>query len=38
MLGTVLAALWTIVSADDFAIPRWAFHELGQLLASTGSA
>lgn len=38
MLGTVLAAVWTIVSADDFAIPRWVFHELGTLLASTGSA
>jgi hypothetical protein len=38
MLATVLAAVWTIISADDFAIPRYVFHELGQLLASTGSA
>lgn len=38
MLGTVLSAGWSIISADDFAIPRWAFHELGQLAAYTGSA
>lgn len=38
MLGTVLSALWTVLSAGDFAIPRWVFHELGTLLASTGSA
>ncbi len=38
MLGTVLAAVWTVISADNFAIPRWAFHELGTLLAATGSA
>lgn len=38
MLGVVASALWSIISADDFAIPRWTFHELGQLLASTGSA
>ncbi|AHH20829.1 hypothetical protein NONO_c60530 [Nocardia nova SH22a] len=38
MLGTVLSALWTIISAGDFAIPRWAFHELGELAAYTGSA
>lgn len=38
MLGTALAAVWTVISADNFAIPRWAFHELGTLLAATGSA
>lgn len=38
MLGVVLSAAWTVISADDFAIPRWVFHELGTLLASTGSA
>lgn len=38
MLGTVLSAAWSILSADNFAVPRWAFHELGALLAATGSA
>lgn len=38
MLGVVLSAAWTVLSADDFAIPRWVFHQLGDLLASTGSA
>jgi hypothetical protein len=28
MLGVVLSAVWSILSADDFAIPRWAFHAL----------
>lgn len=38
MLGVALSAIWDIISYNDFQLPRWAFHELGQLLASTGSA
>jgi len=38
MLGVVASALWSIISADNFAIPRWTFHELSQLLSATGSA
>lgn len=38
MLGVVLSALWTVLSAGDFAIPRWAFGEMRDLLGATGSA
>ncbi len=38
MLGTVASALWTVLSADNFAIPRWTFHEIVGLLGSIGSA
>lgn len=37
-MGAILTAVWTLLSADNFAIPRWAFHEMGTLLAATGSA
>jgi hypothetical protein len=37
-MGAILTAVWSLLSADDFAIPRWAFHELSGLLAATGSA
>lgn len=33
MLGVVVSALWTIISADNFAIPLYLFH-----LLTTGSA
>lgn len=38
MLGVVLSAAWDVLSAHDFAIPRWVFHQLADLFASTGSA
>lgn len=38
MLGVIASALWTIVSADNFAIPRGAWHLLSGLLGSVGSA
>lgn len=38
MLGTIFTALWTIASADNFAIPRWIAHEIVTLLSATGSA
>jgi hypothetical protein len=38
MLGTIASALWAVLSADDFAVPRWVFHELVGLLGSVGSA
>lgn len=38
MLGIVASAVWTIISADDFAIPRAAWHLLLDGLAATGSA
>lgn len=38
MLGTLASAGWTVISADNFAIPRWVFHEIIGLLGSVGSA
>lgn len=38
MLGTVASALWTVLSADNFEIPRWVFHETMTLFGSIGSA
>jgi hypothetical protein len=38
MLGTVVSALWTILSADNFAVPLWIFHEITSVLGSIGSA
>lgn len=38
MLGTIFGALWTIASADNFAIPRWIAHGVLTLLGATGSA
>ena len=38
MLGVIASALWTIVSADNFAIPREAWHLLMTGLGSIGSA
>lgn len=38
MLGVLATAVWTALSADNFAIPRWVFHGLATLLGSVGSA
>lgn len=38
MLGTVASALWDVISADNFAIPRWIFHAITGALGSIGSA
>lgn len=38
MLGVLASAAWSVISADNFAIPRWVFHELTTLLGSVGSA
>jgi hypothetical protein len=35
MLSIIVSALWTIISADNFAIPVALFH---MLTGSTGSA
>jgi hypothetical protein len=37
-VGTILTAVWTLLSADNFAIPRWVFHEGMTLFGSIGSA
>lgn len=38
MLGLIASALWEIISAGDFAIPRGAWHLAGDALAAAGSA
>lgn len=38
MLGTVASAAWQILSANNFAIPIWLFHEAMTLFGSIGSA
>jgi hypothetical protein len=38
MLGILLSAAWSVISADDFAIPRWVIQEAMTLLAGMGSA
>lgn len=37
MLEVIATALWSIVSADDFALPRGAWHLLTGALAGSGS-
>lgn len=38
MLGVIANAAWTVISADNFEVPRWIFHEAMSLLGSMGSA
>lgn len=38
MLGVIASAVWTILSADNFAIPRAAWHLAMDAFSSIGSA
>lgn len=38
MLGVLASAAWSVISADNFEIPKWIFHEAMTLFGSIGSA